>query len=99
MQLELITGPSGLKSYLPIPDPGLIGVQKRAERTFGKEIFSYSPTINAKPPEKKIKWRQSVGWVNYLNKEEYFSLVRNAGWQIIKAYRIPANLLVVCFGE
>ena len=59
-------------------------------------IFSYSPTINETPTPGEIAWRRNEGWVNEYNRKQYMQIVSDAGWDVVYAFKIPANLMLVC---
>ena len=83
-----------LGTFQFLKDPAWAVAQCRKVAKYA--AFSYSPTINEVPPSKEIKWWEGEGWINHFNRNQYFEIIRNSGWNIIKVFRIPCNYLVIC---
>lgn len=74
-------------------------VVARCRSVASNAVFSYSPTVNVPPTPGEILWREGEGWINHYSRDEYFSVIREAGWAISKVYRIPCNFVVICHGR
>lgn len=80
-----------------LENPGLAA--SRCREVADNGVFSYPTATRDEPEQKELDWRRQEGWFNALSEERYVEMVRNAGWRIIKGYRIPANVVLICKNE
>lgn len=82
----------GLFQFLTDP----MSLLKKCNKVAAHAIVTYSPIIHSKLTEKELLWRRGEGWNNHFTLDEYIEIVRNSSWEIVKAYRVPANVILIC---
>lgn len=82
----------GLFQFLDEPSDLL----KKCNRIAKNAVVTYSPIIHEKLTRKELLWRRGEGWNNHFTLNQYLAVVTESGWEIEKAYRVPANIVLIC---
>jgi ubiquinone/menaquinone biosynthesis C-methylase UbiE len=69
---------------------------KKCNRIAKHAVVTYSPIIHDKLTKKELLWRRGEGWNNHFTLNQYLAIVRKSGWEVEKAYKIPANIVLIC---
>ena len=82
----------GLFQFLNDP----IDLLKKCSEIARNMVVTYSPLIHENLTRKELLWRRGEGWNNHFTLKQYFAVVTESGWKIKKAYKVPANVVLIC---